>query len=89
MKTPSIHSNGTSSHVLVDKYMKVLDTTNAAIAALSASAPNGRDYYPQGDNAINEAIKIHEEHMKALVKLNLEAEAVIMAIKDNTPSSSN
>jgi hypothetical protein len=88
VRTPSIHSNGTASHVLVDKYMQVLDTTNAAIAALSAAAPNARDYYPQGDGVIYEAFKIHEEHMKALIKLNLEAEAIIIAIQDNTPCSS-
>ena len=60
MLKPTIHLNGTSSQELSRQLEKVYVACNDLIDALSNARPHGRDYYPQGDSALNEATKEHE-----------------------------
>jgi hypothetical protein len=67
MITPTIHLNGTSRDELVRQYTAALDAIFAAIEAVNAMAPNGRDYYPQGDDAYSTA---RREHIARMAKLS-------------------
>lgn len=78
MITPTIHLNGTSRETLLAQATNATEALTDAIEAMRAMAPNGRDYYPQGDNAIRAAI---QEHSARIVKLN-EVHAEVMAIAE-------
>jgi len=66
MKTPTIHINGTSRQDLVEQYVNARSALHEAIRAMQATAPNGRDYYPQGLQAIHEASSEHQERLYKL-----------------------
>lgn len=51
---PTIHRNGTSQEDLLTEPMDAISALRHAIDKLPN--PNGRDYYPQGDDKISEAI---------------------------------
>lgn len=55
MILPSIHLNGTAGADLLAGYREAHEALTRAITAVSAAAPHGRDYYPQGDDAIRVA----------------------------------
>lgn len=42
---PCVHSNGTSAGELAEQLTGAVDAVQAAIRAVDAAAPNGRDYY--------------------------------------------
>lgn len=71
---PTIHMNGTSRRALYVGYFVAYQKIADAIAALSETAPNGRDYYPQGDAAIIAAGKEHRERMTALRSVLVDLE---------------
>lgn len=66
MMVPTIHSNGTSKKSLFEGYAKAYGTVNEAIKALAETGPNGRDFYPQGPDALEKAIDEHFGRMKKL-----------------------
>ena len=68
MILPTIHLNGTSREELLDQLSRADRAADALREALMGMAPNGRDYYPQGDDAIHVA---YQEHGERLAKLNL------------------
>lgn len=72
MRKPTLHLNGTSRNALAEGYQAALDALNAAVSALEATAPNGRDYYPQGDGALTEASREHLDRITALNKVRAE-----------------
>lgn len=80
LAVPTVHLNGTSRAALVDGYSKAYAALKAARDALAATAPNGRDYYPQGPDAIREATKQHAARMKRLVEVENEIERLGLAI---------
>jgi len=55
MKLPTIHLNGTSANALEQQVDAAIDALCLARAALIETAPNARDYYPQGQGAISQA----------------------------------
>jgi hypothetical protein len=63
---PTIHLNGTSKESLVDGWNDAYAALQAAYTALQHTAPNGRDYYPQGPDAIQTATT---EHRMRLLKI--------------------
>jgi len=63
---PTIHSNGTSPEDLRDKATTAGQRITDALAALSETSPNARDYYPQGEGAYKEALEAHEKRFRAL-----------------------
>ena len=63
---PTIHSNGTSKDALVTQLCDAGAAVNDAIRALAEATPSGRDYYPQGPDALKRAMVQHEARMEAL-----------------------
>lgn len=47
------------------QYQAACCALDAALEAVQAAAPNGRDYYPQGDGALQQAQ--HEHHTRVVV----------------------
>lgn len=56
---PTIHLNGTGREALSEGYASAYRAVNAAIDALPEAAPNARDYYVQGSDAIRVATAEH------------------------------
>ena len=51
-----------------------------AITAMHHMMPNGRDYYPQGDNVINQAITEHRDRLNRAQALLHEMYEVFQGI---------
>ena len=66
MIKPTIHSNGSSKADLFDRYWTALLAVEAAIDAVAQTGPNGRDYYPQGDDALRQAMAEHRDRLLRL-----------------------
>jgi hypothetical protein len=60
MIKPTIHLNGTSKAALLEDWEKAHEALTLGLRLLCQAAPNGRDYYPQGNAAIFQA---QEEHI--------------------------
>jgi hypothetical protein len=69
MMTPTIHLNGTSAKELAEQFANAYSALGEAIRAVNQAAPNGRDYYPQGQSAINEAMAEHRTRIETLNRL--------------------
>jgi hypothetical protein len=77
MMKPTIHINGTPRNDLFDNYVTAMLAVEAAIDALTQhTAPNGRDYYPQGDHALRQAQAEHQARLQALNAVSLELHAL-------------
>lgn len=57
---PTVHLNGTSRDQLEEQTTAARRAVNAAIKAFAEAYPNGRDYYPQGDGTIGQAMREHD-----------------------------
>ena len=66
MMTPTIHSNGTSQEALFNQYCNANLAIEAALDAMIAAAPHGRDYYLQGPDAFAQAQDEHTQAIKAI-----------------------
>lgn len=77
---PTIHLNGTSKERLIDGFCEVSDKINIAYEMLKQTAPNGRDYYPQGPSAFAEAEKEHLARLAKLDEVKKEIDVLILAI---------
>ena len=66
MTTPTIHGNGTSAQDLADGYAAAYRAVTEAGDVLAKAGPNGRDYYPQGPDAISKATMEHRTRQTAL-----------------------
>ncbi len=82
MQLPTIHSNGTSKGSLVVALSEASNALNIAYEKLKQTAPNGRDYYPQGSVAMNTAINEHQDRMKRLDEIKGEIDALTIAIDE-------
>ena len=83
MMTPTIHLNGTSKRELLEQQLTAMNAVSAARAALAAAAPNGRDYYPQGNEAIQHALDEHATRLGYLETVFAELEAIAQHISDH------
>lgn len=79
---PTIHLNGTSREALYESACDALGALRTAIKAVEATAPNGRDYYPQGDRAILRANYEHAERVRRLREIVTELETIAEHIAD-------
>ena len=79
---PTIHLNGTSKQQLLDDYCDVSHALNAAMKKMIENGPNGRDYYPQGDQAYRKAVKEHYDRIEQIHRVRLEIETIAEHIAD-------
>lgn len=68
MMIPSVHLNGTSKQELLDGYVNAATALRHALVVVRATAPNGRDYYPQGAESIRQA---EREYSARIEKIDL------------------
>lgn len=55
LMVPSIHLNGTSASEIIKQLEAVVDALRQTEEAMTAAAPNARDYYVQGPDAYKTA----------------------------------
>lgn len=77
---PTIHLNGTPSRMLIESLCEASDALNIAYAKVKQTGPNGRDYYPQGAKAMEQAEHEHSERLKRLDAVKDELDAMAVAI---------
>lgn len=82
VRRPTIHLNGTSVTSLREQTVQVLHSLHAARQALENAAPHGRDYYPQGPDAIKEALEEHQSRIDRIASIQAEMEAILHYITD-------
>jgi hypothetical protein len=82
LRKPTVHLNGTSPDALFEQLANVNGAIRKAISTLQEAAPHGRDYYPQGDNAINEATKEHLDRIARLRSVMSEIEELAEHVAD-------
>lgn len=77
MMFPTVHLNGTSREALLEAIEAAHSALLNAQHLLAQTAPNGRDYYVQGPDALYKAQDEHCARMRKLadVKEELEAQA--------------
>jgi hypothetical protein len=63
---PTIHLNGTSREELIRQLRVASEALLEARRALERTAPHGRDYYPQGKGAIQQAQTEHYERLRRI-----------------------
>jgi len=73
---PTVHLNGTSRDELRRAYENASQAVFRALDAVAQASPNGRDYYPQGPDAIITAGKQHRERTKKLHEVLEELQAI-------------
>lgn len=80
LAVPTIHSNGTSEESLLEQFGDARVAILKAQEALAKAAPNGRDYYPQGDAALRKAQDEHRARVDALTRVEQELYEIMEAI---------
>lgn len=84
MRAPVIHLNGTSPEYLLSTLGSAAEAVSAAIVAVNETAPNARDYYSQGSDAIGIASVEHASRMDRLREVLLEIQQITEAIMEQT-----
>ncbi len=79
---PTIHLNGTSKEELLDKLTGALTTLNSALNAVALTAPHGRDYYLQGENAHAQARGQHNDRLRRLEEIRNEILFIVRRINN-------
>lgn len=69
---PTVHLNGTSAKDLYEQLDGAVIVLQEGQRALAEAAPNGRDYYPQGDGAAGRAINAHDFRCMGLNRMLAE-----------------
>lgn len=80
MISPTIHLNGTSKDRLLNALCNASDKLNEAYNALKQTAPNGRDYYVQGPDAITQATDEHMDRLRRLDAIKAEIDQLAESI---------
>lgn len=80
LSVPTVHLNGTSREELLTQLTTAADAVRDAITALQKACPNGRDYYPQGDGATQEARRQHANRLHHLTAVRSELVEIAEAI---------
>lgn len=84
MRTPTIHLNGTSKQALCEQVRDAAHALRDALKMLENAGPHGRDYYPQGPGALDEAIKEHRSRLERIQSVMEELQAIHEAIMRRT-----
>jgi hypothetical protein len=87
MRIPTIHLNGTPQKKLFEDACEAMGKIRTAIDALHAMRPHGRDYYPQSDDALTDALHEHESRVRRLRVVLAELEQIAEGITDQAWSA--
>lgn len=82
MQLPTIHHNGTAKPSLIDALCAASAALDAAYNALKQTAPNGRDFYPQGPDAIRNATEEHLDRLRRVDAVKSEIDRMAIAIDE-------
>jgi hypothetical protein len=82
MIVPTVHLNGSGRKSLLDGLERAGSALHEAIKALDDIAPNGRDYYPQGEGAFKQASAEHQVRVARLAGVLHELSQIAEAIAD-------
>ena len=82
MQLPTIHLNGTAAQTLIETLCEASERLEDAYSAIKQTAPNGRDYYPQGAGAIDLATREHLARLQRIDDVKKEIDALTMAIDE-------
>ena len=82
MVLPTVHLNGTSRDDLVEQRLAIVDALRLVANAIADGWPNGRDYYPQGQDAIQAARELWRGRLDTLAFMRQEIEDEARAILD-------
>ncbi|MGH7164989.1 MAG: hypothetical protein ACREIS_05625 [Nitrospiraceae bacterium] len=82
---PTIHSNGTSWRALLSEVIVAARAMRLAEDALREAWPNGRDYYPQGDQALQRVEGEWNDMQRRLVSVRLDLERFADGLHDLEP----
>jgi hypothetical protein len=80
LAVPTIHLNGTAKSDLLEAYCEAIHALHQAGTAMAKTYPNGRDYYPQGATALNQAMDQHDDRMNRLRGIIKELEVIAEAV---------
>jgi hypothetical protein len=79
---PTVHINGSSGKALANELEDAYRKLHEAQDALAKCAPHGRDYYPQGQDAINTAQAHHFGRMESLRQIMSEVTQIWENVTD-------
>jgi hypothetical protein len=80
---PTVHLNGTAQEDLVEQLCNAGNELSKAIDAMRLAAPNGRDYYPQGPDALAKAVAEHKHRMERVDAVRQEVNLLAEKIADH------
>jgi hypothetical protein len=69
--------------VLIRQTTDAVNALRKAMKALEKAAPNGRDYYLQGDEAVQQATKEHNLRMSSVAEILEEMRELQMHVYDH------
>ena len=82
MTKPTIHLNGTGAESLLEGYRNAMEAVRDAMDKVDESAPNARDYYPQGPAAYTIARQEHDDRYMKLDAVRHELTQLAMHCND-------
>lgn len=80
LRKPTIHLNGTSVKILHEQFSEAYSKVGEAIKSLEETQPNGRDYYPQGEGALKEAMDQYLSRVQRLQSVRDELLELAMVL---------
>lgn len=81
MMVPTIHLNGARCDDLFTALLNAREAIRKAVEAVAETAPNDRDYYPQGPEAARRAIAEHRSRLERLQAVHEELGTIAEAIE--------
>lgn len=75
--SPTIHLNGDTQETLANSYCEQRAAIVHTIEILLRNTPNGRNYYPQGEGATQQAIKEHYDRVQKLDDIKKELDTIL------------
>lgn len=82
MILPSVHLNGSDPKTMAEQTQAARQSLRDTIDALVDMAPNGRDYYPQGDTAFATAAREHQERLAKLTSVARDLDTLLEHLLD-------
>ena len=79
---PTVHLGGTAAQNLIDPLLTATKALRAAMRALDETEPNSRDYYPQGADAFQQAVREHDARARRLREVSDELYEIVEAVQE-------